>query len=105
VTEVLLLGGKVGIWKQAREIYIYINKLVIMSEPKSKGDLSLTAGVITQGDISLGLMKTSLRPHLCRVPHGRHISDERKDIRLGNFTFDDRSHQTGDAAFAPNFDL
>jgi hypothetical protein len=44
-----LLGGKVGIWKQAR-------KQVIMSEPKSTGPLILPAGEVIQGDISLRLM-------------------------------------------------
>jgi hypothetical protein len=50
-----------------------------MSEPKSKGALHLLAGVVTQGDIPLGLMQTSLRSCLCRMPHGRHIKDERKE--------------------------
>jgi hypothetical protein len=65
---VLPLGGKVGIWKQAREIYIYINKLVIMSEPKSTGALSLPAGGITQGDILLGLIQTSYVPVYAECP-------------------------------------
>ena len=50
----LLLGGKVGIWKQARE-------LVVMSEPKSTGSLILPADKVTQDDILLVLMQTSLR--------------------------------------------
>jgi hypothetical protein len=45
------LGGKVGVWKQARE-------LVIMSEVKSTGPFILPADIFTQGDISLGLMQT-----------------------------------------------
>jgi hypothetical protein len=65
------LGGKAGIWKQAQE-------LVIMSEPKSTGPLNLPAGKVTQGDISLGLMQTSLRSRLSRMPHGRHIKYEIK---------------------------
>jgi hypothetical protein len=50
-----LFGGNVGIWKQAREE-------VIMSEPKSTAPppLTLPADKITQGDIPLGLMLTSL---------------------------------------------
>jgi hypothetical protein len=35
------------------------------------------------------------------MPHGRHSKDERKEIRLGNFTLDGTSHQTWDAAFTP----
>ena len=89
---VFLLGGKVGIWKQARE-------LVIMSEPKSTGPLILPADAVIQGYIPLGLMQTSSRSRLRRMPHGRHIKDERKEIRLGNFSLGDRNHQTGDAAF------
>jgi hypothetical protein len=56
------LGGKVGIWKQAQ-------KLVIMSEPKSTAP---------QGDIPLDLIQTPLRSRLSRMPHGRHIKEERK---------------------------
>jgi hypothetical protein len=33
---------------------------------------------VTQGDIPLGLMQTSLRSRLSRMPHGRHIKEERK---------------------------
>jgi hypothetical protein len=51
------LGGKVGIWKQARE-------LVIMSEPKPTAPLILPADRVTEGDIPLGLMQTSLRSRL-----------------------------------------
>jgi hypothetical protein len=46
---VFILGGKVGIWKQARE-------QVAMSEPKSTELLILPAEKVTQGDIPLGLM-------------------------------------------------
>ena len=70
---VFLLGGKVGIWKQARE-------LVVMSEPKSTGPLTLPADKFTQGDIPLGLMQTSVHFRLNCMPHGRHIKDERKEI-------------------------
>ena len=66
---VFLLGGKVGIWKQARQ-------LVIVSEPKSTGALPLPAEEVTQGYIPLRLMQTSLRSRLSRMPHGRHIKDE-----------------------------
>jgi hypothetical protein len=31
--------------------------------------------------------------------NGRHIKEERKEIRIGNFSLDGSSHQTGDAAF------
>ena len=43
----------------------------------------------------------TLRSRLSRMPHGRHIKEERKEIRIGNFSLDGRSHQTGDAAFTP----
>ena len=43
-----LLSGKVGIWKQARE-------LVIMSESKSTGPLILPAGKVTPRRYSLGV--------------------------------------------------
>jgi hypothetical protein len=65
------LGAKVGIWKQARE-------LIIMSEPKSTGSFTLPADKVTQSGISLGLMQTSWRSRLSRMPHGRHIKEERK---------------------------
>jgi hypothetical protein len=91
---VLLLGGKFGNWKQARE-------LVIMSEPKSTGRLAMPADKVTQGDISLGLLVTSLRSRSSRMPNRRHIKDERKEIRLGNCSIDGRSHQTGVAVFTP----
>ena len=51
--------------------------------------------------IPLGLMQTSLRSRLSRVPHGRHIKEERKEIRIGHFSLDGSIHQTGDAAFTP----
>jgi hypothetical protein len=35
------------------------------------------------------------------MPHGRHIKDERKEIKLESFTLDSSSHQTGDMAFTP----
>ena len=41
----------------------------------------------------------SLNKH--RMPHGRHIKEERKEIIIGNFSLDGSSHQTGDAAFTP----
>ena len=46
---VFLLGGKVGICKQARE-------LVIMSEPKSTAPPHTPHPACTQGDIPFGLM-------------------------------------------------
>jgi hypothetical protein len=46
---VFLLGVKVGIWKQARE-------LVIMSQAKLTGALFLLCDEIIQGDVHLGLM-------------------------------------------------
>jgi hypothetical protein len=90
------LDGKVGIWKQARE-------LVIMSVPKSTTSppLALPAEKVTQGDIPLGLMQTSLFYRLSRVRHGRRIKEERKEIGILNISLDSRSHQTGDAAFTP----
>ena len=43
----------------------------------------------------------SHRTRLSRMPHGRHIKEERKEIRIGNFSLDGSSHQTWDAAFTP----
>ena len=63
------------IWKQARE-------LVIISEPKSTSPLILPAEKLIQVDIPLGLMQTSLCSRLSRMPHGRHIKDERKEYEL-----------------------
>jgi hypothetical protein len=40
--------------------------------------LILPAGKVTQGEIFLGSMQTSLRSRLSRMPHGLHIKDERK---------------------------
>jgi hypothetical protein len=58
--------------------------------------LILPADKVTQGDIPFGLMQTSLRSRLSRMPHGRHIKEERKKIRIGNFSLGGSSHQTGD---------
>ena len=92
---VFLSGGKVDIWKQALELFI-------MSEPKSTAPpLILPAEKNTRGYFPLGLMRTSLRSRLSRMPHGRHIKEERKEIRIGNFSLGGSSHQTGDAAFTP----
>jgi|AntAceMinimDraft_5_1070358.scaffolds.fasta_scaffold110042_1 hypothetical protein len=68
---VFVLGGKAGIDKQAR-------KLVIVSEPKSAGLLILPADEVTENEILLGLMQTSLRSRLSRMPHGRNIKEKRK---------------------------
>ena len=38
----------------------------------------MPAGKVNQGDISLGLMQTSLRSRLRRMHHGRHIKVENK---------------------------
>jgi hypothetical protein len=74
----------------------------MMSEPKSTGHpLTLPADEVTQGDIPLGLMQTSSGSRLSRMPHGQHIKEERKEIRIGKFSLDGSSHQTGDAAFTP----
>jgi hypothetical protein len=70
-----------------------------MSEPKSTGPLILPANNITRGDIPLGLMQTSSRSRLNRMPHGRHTKEERKKIRILNLSLDGSSHQTGNAAF------
>ena len=72
-----------------------------MSLPESTGTLIPPAGKVTQGDIPLELMQTSLRSRLSRTPHGRHINEEKKEIRIGNFSLDGSSHQTEDAAFTP----
>jgi hypothetical protein len=50
---------------------------------------------------SLGLMQTSWSSRLSRMPHGRHIKDERKEIRIWNLSLGGSSHQAGDAAFSP----
>jgi len=63
--------------------------------------LTLPADKVTQGGIPFGLMQTSLRSRLSRMPHGRHTKEERKEIRIGNFSLDGSSHQTWDAAFTP----
>jgi hypothetical protein len=88
---VFLLGGKVRIWKQARE-------LVVMNEPKSTSPLIVPTDKVTQGDVSLRLMQTSLRSLSSRMRHKRHIKDERKEIIMVNLPFDGSSHQTGDVA-------
>jgi hypothetical protein len=44
--------------------------------------LTLPADKFTQDDIPLGLMQTSLRLRLSRMPHGRHIKEERKAIKI-----------------------
>jgi hypothetical protein len=63
--------------------------------------LILPAGKVTLGEIPLGLMQTSLRSRLSRKPHGRHIRDEKKEMRHGNFPLDGSSYQIGDAAITP----
>jgi hypothetical protein len=68
---VFLLGGKVGIWKQAWELVIIKN--LNPQHPSS----CLPADKVTQGDIPLGLMQTSLRSRLSQIPYGRDIKDER----------------------------
>jgi hypothetical protein len=35
------------------------------------------------------------------MPHGRYIKEEKKEKRIGTFSLDGSSHQTGDAAFIP----
>ena len=65
-----------------------------MSEPKSTDTLILPVEEVTQGDIPLGLMQTLLRTRLSRMPHGRHIKEERKEIGIGYFSLDGSSHQT-----------
>jgi hypothetical protein len=57
--------------------------------------LTLPAEEVTQGDIPLGLMQTSLRSRLSRMPHGRHIKEEKKEIEIGNFSLHGSIHQTG----------
>ena len=56
---------------------------MVKNEPKSTGTrLILPADKVTQGDIPLGLMQTSLRSRLSRMPHGRHIKEEIKKYEL-----------------------
>jgi hypothetical protein len=61
----------------------------------------LPADEVTQGDIPLGLMQTSLRSRLSRMSHVRHIKDERKEIRLESYSPECSSHQAMDAASTP----
>jgi hypothetical protein len=82
---VFVLGVKAGIDKQAR-------KLVIMSETKSAGLLILPADKFTKNEIPLGLMQTSLRSRLSRMPHGRNIKDETKEIIIENISLSGISH-------------
>jgi hypothetical protein len=42
--------------------------------------ITLPADKVTEGDIPLGLMQTSLRSRLSRMPHRRHIKEEGKEI-------------------------
>ena len=63
------MGGKVGIWKQARE-------LVIMSEPKSTGPPPCLPTKLFK--VKLWLMQTSLRSRSSRKRRGRHAKDKEK---------------------------
>jgi hypothetical protein len=47
----------------------------------------------------LRLMQSSLRSRLCRMPNGRHVNDERRDIRFGSSNIDGSSHQNWNATF------
>jgi hypothetical protein len=51
--------------------------------------------------VSLAPQTSGPSSRLSRMPHGRHIKEKRKEIRIGNFSLDGSSHQTGDAAFTP----
>ena len=42
----------------------------------------MPADEVAQGDIPFGLMHTNFRFRLRRMPGGRHIKDEEKEIRL-----------------------
>ena len=42
---------------------------------------------VTQGDVSLKLLLTSLRSNLYRIPYERHIKNERQELGLGSFSF------------------
>jgi hypothetical protein len=55
-----------GFWKQTQE-------RVVMMDPNP-----MPADEFTQGDIPLGLTQNSLRTRAFRVPHRRHIRDEKK---------------------------
>jgi hypothetical protein len=52
-------------------------------------------------DLVARLAKIKPCSRLSQMPHRRHIKEERKEIRNGNFSLDGSSHQTGDAAFIP----
>ena len=69
--------------------------------PTLQPTLTLPAEKAIQGDIPLGLMQTSLRSRISQMPHGRHIKEERKEIKIEKFSHDGSSHQTGDAVFTP----
>jgi hypothetical protein len=54
--------------------------LILPADKVTQGDIPfLPADKVTQGDIPLGLTQTSLRSRLSRMPHGRHIKEERKE--------------------------
>jgi hypothetical protein len=53
-----------------------------MNPNRQATPLTLPANKVTQGDIPLGLMQTSLNSRLSRMPHGRHVKEERKEIKI-----------------------
>ena len=72
-----------------------------MNPNRQATPLTLPADEVTQDDIPLELMQTSIRSRLSRMPHGRHIKEEKTEMGIGNFSLDGSSHQTEDAAFTP----
>ena len=58
-------------------------------------------GEIKSAHVSLDTWRDSKRSRLSRMPHGRHMKDERKEMKLENFSLDGSSHRTGNAAFTP----
>jgi hypothetical protein len=90
------LGGKVDIWKQARE-------LVTMSEPKSTGP-SPSPCLPTKLPKAIspwGRCKLITFPFKPNSPWTTHQRRKKTNITWKSFTLDGRSHQTGDAAFTP----
>ena len=75
MTDSISVGRQGRYFKQARE-------LVIMSEPKSTGPFILPADEVIQGDIPLGLMQPLLRSRLSRMPHRRHIKEQKIEIGI-----------------------
>ena len=71
----------------------------MLSVTVNLGDDALASEYKTTRDICKSIQNLLLQ--LPSATHGRHIIEERKEIRIWNFSLDGSSHQTGDAAFTP----